>query len=121
MAKIERGIDCISSQLTHLYNKVHWVLAQLAVQIFKAIANSVVSERAFSAMNLIYTKLQNRLGIEKANILIYIYINQQVLDRNSNIFISNPGEKTLEEQVLLEEAILEIVSNNNKLDNDTEV
>ena len=108
---------------SHLHDEVYWVLAQLAVRIFKAIANSVASERAFSAMNLIHTKLQNRLGIEKANMLIYIYMNQRVLDRNGNIFVGNPGEKTLKEQVLLEEAILEIVGDDDgiELDNDIEI
>ena len=44
---------------SYLYNETHWVLAQLAVRIFEAIANSVASERAFSAMNLIHSKLRN--------------------------------------------------------------
>jgi hypothetical protein len=69
----------------------------------------VASERAFSAMNLIHTKLRNRLGAEKANKLVYIYMNQRILDRNSDIFVRDPGEKTPEEQVLLEEAISELV------------
>jgi hypothetical protein len=60
---------------SYLYDETHCVLAQLAVRIFEAIANSVASERAFSAMNLIHTKLRNRLGAEKANKLIYIYMN----------------------------------------------
>jgi citrate lyase synthetase len=41
--------------------------------MFKTIANSVALEQAFSAMNLIITKLQNRLGSKKANKLIFIY------------------------------------------------
>ena len=69
----------------------------------------MASERAFSAMNLIHTKLRNRLGAEKANKLVYIYMNQRILDRNSDIFVRDPGEKTPEEQVLLEEAISELV------------
>ena len=60
-------------------------------------------------MNLIHTKLRNRLGAEKANKLVYIYMNQRILDRNSDIFVRDPGEKTPEEQVLLEEAISELV------------
>jgi len=44
---------------SYLHNETHWVLAQLAVRIFEAIANSVASERAFLAMNLIHSKLQN--------------------------------------------------------------
>jgi hypothetical protein len=106
---------------SYLHDEVHWVLAQLAVRIFKAITNSVASERAFSAMNLIHTKLRNRLGVEKSNMLIYIYMNQRVLDRNGDIFVGDLGEKTLEEQVLLEEAILEIVGDDDELDDDIEV
>jgi hypothetical protein len=80
---------------SYLHDKIYYILAQLAVQIFEAIANSIASERVFSAMNLIYTKLQNRLGAEKAYKLVYIYMNQQILDRNSNIFVGDLVEKTL--------------------------
>jgi hypothetical protein len=67
-------------------------------------------------MNLIYTKLRNRLGTKKANKLIYIYMNQRILDRNSDIFIGDLVEKTPEEQILLEEAILEISSDSLELE-----
>jgi len=49
-------------------------------------------------MNLIHTKLRNKLCIEKASKLIYIYMNQRVLDRNGDIFVGDSGEKSLEEQ-----------------------
>jgi hypothetical protein len=106
---------------SYLHDEAHWVLAQLAIRIFTAIANSVASERAFSAMNLIHTKLRNRLGVEKANKLIYIYMNQRVLDKNGDIFVGDPGEKTLEEQVLLEETILEIVGDDDDIELDEEI
>ena len=67
-------------------------------------------------MNLIHTKLRSRLGIEKANKLVFIYMNQRVLDRNSDIFIGDPVEKSSEDQVLLKEAILDIIR-----DDDTEL
>jgi hypothetical protein len=101
--------------------QIHLGILDLPPITVKAIANSVALERAFSAMNLIHTKLRNRLGVEKANMLIYIYMNQRVLDRNSNIFVGDLGEKTFEEQVLLEEAILEIVDDDDELDDDIEV
>jgi hypothetical protein len=105
---------------SYLHNEIHWVLAQLAVRIFEAIANSVASERAFSAMNLIHSKLRNRLGTEKANKLIYIYMNQRVLDRNGDIFVGDPAEKSIEDQILLEEAILDIVgSEDTEFDEET--
>jgi hypothetical protein len=68
-------------------------------------------------MNIIHSKLWNRLDIEKANKLIYIYINQRVLDRNNDIFVGDLIEKSPEEQVLLEKAILEII----RTDNDVEL
>jgi hypothetical protein len=92
---------------SYLHNEAHWVLAQLVVRIFEAIANSVASERAFSAMNLIHSK-RSRLGIEKANKLVFIYMNQRVPDKNGDIFVGDLVEKSSEDQVLLEEGILDI-------------
>jgi hypothetical protein len=54
----------------------------------------MASERAFSAMNLIHSKLRNRLGSIKAYMLIYIYMNQRVLDRNNSVLLGDPVEKT---------------------------
>jgi hypothetical protein len=71
------------------------------------IANSVAQERAFSAMNLIHSKLRNQLGSEKANELIYIYISPRVLDRNGDICVGDPVEKSIEDQVSLEEAVVD--------------
>jgi hypothetical protein len=48
-------------------------------------------------MNLIHSKLRNRLGVEKANKLIYIYMNQRVLDRNGDIFVSDLIEKSMKD------------------------
>jgi hAT family protein len=86
----------------------HNELARLAVRIFETIANSVASERAFSAMNLIVTKLRNRLSAEKADKLIYIYMNQRVLDKACDLLLGDWVEKSDEEQVRLEELLLSI-------------
>jgi hypothetical protein len=43
-------------------------------------------------------------------------MNQRILDRNSDIFIGDPVEKSLNEQVSLEEAILEMVSDSLELE-----
>ena len=86
-----------------MFDKTYRLLVILSVQVFEAITNSIVSERAFSAMNLIYTKLRNRLGNEKADKLIYIYINQCILDKSKSLFIGDPIEKTLEDQIELKE------------------
>jgi hypothetical protein len=87
---------------SYLFDQTHSLLAKLAVRIVEAVAKSVESERAFSAMNLIYSKLINRLGSIKAHMLIYIYINQRVLDMNKIVLLGNPAEKTQEEQVQLD-------------------
>jgi hypothetical protein len=48
-------------------------------------------------MNLIHSKLRNQLGVEKANKLIYIYMNQRVLDRNGDIFVGDLIEKSIKD------------------------
>jgi hAT family C-terminal dimerisation region len=86
----------------------HDELARLAARIFGTIANSVASERAFSAMNLIVTKLRNRLSPEKANKLIFIYMNQRVLDRSGDLLLGDWVDKTDDEQLDLEELLQSI-------------
>jgi hypothetical protein len=58
---------------------------------------------------LIHSKLRNRLGSTKAHMLIYIYINQRVLNRNNSVLLANPIEKTQEEQVQLEDILLQFI------------
>jgi hypothetical protein len=91
---------------SYLHHKSHKQLAQLAVRIFETIANSVSSERAFSAMGLIVTKLRNRLGPEKADKLIFIYMNQRVLDKHGDILLGDWVDKSDNDQVDLEELLL---------------
>jgi hypothetical protein len=71
-------------------------------------------------MNLIHTKLLNRLGIEKSDKLIYIYMNQRVLARNRSIYIGDPIEKTQEEQLELEDSLIEILDHEDNSDSDDE-
>ena len=92
-----------------MFDEIYRLLVILSVQVFEAITNSIVSERAFSVMNLIYTKLRNRLGSEKVDKLIYIYMNQYILDKSKSLFIGDPIEKTLEDQIELEEVLLDIL------------
>jgi hypothetical protein len=55
-------------------SKDHDELSRFAVRIFKIIANLVASERAFSAVGLVVTKLWNGLSPEKANkVDFYLY------------------------------------------------
>jgi hypothetical protein len=73
--------------------KDHDELALFAVRIFKTIANVVISERAFSAMGLIITNLRNRLATENPNKLVYIYMNQRVLNKTCDLLLSDWVEK----------------------------
>ena len=50
-------------------------LAPLAIRLFSSIANSVPSERAFSAMNYIHNRYRNRLTAENAEMLIFVFMN----------------------------------------------
>jgi hypothetical protein len=64
-------------------------------------------------MNLVHSKLRNQLETDKAHMLIYIYMNQRVLDRNNSILSGDPNEKTQEEQVQLEELLLHFTESSN--------
>jgi hypothetical protein len=59
------------------------VLASFARRLLATIGNSVPSERAFSTMNYIHSKIRNRLSTDHANKLQYIYINSRVLSKQS--------------------------------------
>ena len=50
-------------------------MAPLAVRLFSSIANSVLSEQAFSAINYIYNRYRNRLTAENAEMLIFVFMN----------------------------------------------
>jgi len=54
-------------------------LSTFARCLLATIGNSVPSERAFSTMNYIHSKIRNRLSAERANKLQYIYINSRTL------------------------------------------
>ena len=45
-------------------------------------------------MNLIVTKLWNRLSAKKADKLIYIYMNQRVLDKAGDLLLGDWVEKS---------------------------
>ena len=88
-------------------------LAQIALRIFHSVANQAAAERAFSQMNLIQTKLRNRLSNEKANQLLYIRINESVLRRVKTNAVRRrlpPREREAAEQVEMEEQLQEDVA-----------
>lgn len=62
------------------------ILAPVAVKILNTLANSVPSERSFSATNHVHTKERNRLATAKADNQTFCYMNYRVLLR-----LKNPG------------------------------
>ena len=59
-------------------------------------------------MNFIVTKLRSRLSAEKADKLIFIYMNQRVLDQYPDLLLGDWVEKSDDEQVELEGFLLAI-------------
>ncbi|KAG7413141.1 hypothetical protein Forpi1262_v017166 [Fusarium oxysporum f. sp. raphani] len=57
------------------------ILARVAVKVMNTLANSVPSERSFSAINFIHTKARNRLTPMHADMQAFIFMNDRVLDR----------------------------------------
>jgi hypothetical protein len=63
-------------------------------------ANSVTSERAWSAMNFIHSKLRNTLSLEAVDKLLFIYINVRSLRKLNNL------EPTDDELLELEDRLM---------------
>uniref|UniRef100_A0A093VMB6 Zinc finger BED domain-containing protein 4 n=1 Tax=Talaromyces marneffei PM1 TaxID=1077442 RepID=A0A093VMB6_TALMA len=80
-------------------------LANLALRFLNATANSVASEQAFSIQNLQITKIRNRLTIEHADKLNFIYINSRALNE---IMSNQPNTEEI--------AVLEIEAENDFID-----
>lgn len=57
------------------------VLARVAVRVLSTLANSVPSERSFSAIGFVHTKTRNRLLPEYADMQAFIFMNDRVLER----------------------------------------
>ena len=57
------------------------VLAPIALRILGCIANSVPSERSFSALNHIHSKVRGRLDPEKADKQTFCFMNSRTLER----------------------------------------
>lgn len=56
-------------------------VAPIACRIYGSLANSVPSERSFSATNFIHSKHRNRMSPEVADQCAFIYMNSRVLAR----------------------------------------
>ncbi|EFZ03824.2 transposase [Metarhizium robertsii ARSEF 23] len=57
------------------------ILASVAVKVMNTLANSVPSERSFSAISFIHTKARNRLTPMHDDMQAFIFMNDRVLDR----------------------------------------
>jgi Ran GTPase-activating protein (RanGAP) involved in mRNA processing and transport len=66
-----------------LYFNNNNALSQLADRVLYILANSVLCERAFSALNQLYTKTRNALTPERVNKLLYIQINSRTFRRDA--------------------------------------
>src|SRR6266536_2597474 len=71
--------DAQTFWITHLGD--HKVLASFAIRVFQLIANAVLSERAWSIINLIQTPIRGNLSAEKSTKMAYIYMNRRQLDK----------------------------------------
>lgn len=56
-------------------------LSAMAIRVFSTPANSVPSERSFSAMNFLQDEYRSRLSAERTDMLTFIYMNSKVLRR----------------------------------------
>jgi hypothetical protein len=86
-------------------------LGTLCNRLFSTPANSVPSERSFSAQNYIHTKTRNSLKPDRVDKLTYIYMNSRVFDarKEGNQLLTAEEEEQLEEEMdELEEVIDEL-------------
>ena len=52
-------------------------------RLLHTLANSVPSERSFSSMNILHSKLRNRVTVERVSKMLYIQVNRRTLGRAS--------------------------------------
>ena len=90
-------------------------LGKLGYRLYCTPVNSVASERAFSAQNLIHTKTRNALQSERVNRLIYLRTNAPIVSQfaeNKLEFFGElkgkrPNDLSVKEEVVLENLLLE--------------
>jgi hypothetical protein len=58
------------------------VLSTLAIRLFYIPTSSAASERVWSTFAFVHSKRRNRLGNERVEKLVFIYINAALLDEN---------------------------------------
>lgn len=75
-------------------------LASFAEKLTNICANSVTSERAWSAMNYIHSKTRNSLSLKTADKLQFIYINIRTLQKLKKDEPSNDELLAMEDELL---------------------
>ena len=75
-------------------------LAPFAEKLIITCANSVTSERAWSAINYIHSKSQNSLSLEVVNKLLFIYINTRTLRKLNNYEPSDDELLAMEDRLM---------------------
>ena len=89
-------------------------IGPIAIRLISTPATSVPSERAFSILNLVHTKLRNRLSNGRVDKLQYIYINERVLQRINTSYkvqIDTETETDIEADVDIEDLLVELEDN----------
>lgn len=56
-------------------------LAKVALRVFTIVASSASAERCWSIYGFIHSKTRNRLVQERANKMVFIYVNSALLDK----------------------------------------
>ena len=92
------------------------IIGPIAIRLISTPATSVPSERAFSILNLVYTKLRNRLSNGRVDKLQYIYINERVLRKvktsyNIQVDARADTEAEAEADVDIEDLLVELEDN----------
>src|SRR5579859_2016235 len=83
------------------------LLGKLAYRLFCTPVNSVASERAFSAQNYIHSKTRNALHSERADKLVYLYINGRRVSQFENFFANAVKSKLIRDLTEDDEVKLE--------------
>jgi hypothetical protein len=80
-------------QFWRLHGQSYPNLKVVALRVFSVTASSAASERNFSTMGFIHSKLRNALGAEKVEKLVYIKTNYPQLPKHDGAFWEDDAEE----------------------------
>ena len=80
-------------QFWRLHGHSYPNLKVVALRVFSVTASSAASERNFSMMGFIHSKLRNALGAEKVEKLVYIKTNYPQLPKHDGAFWEDDAEE----------------------------